>query len=121
MKIRIIKHSGNNVLTVFLLYYLFVGETFFYLYGTQSRLYTPEPELAKEVLSTKFGSYEKNKPRPLVIALMGNGLVFLTGLQWVKHRKIVSPVFNVDKLKVKNSCQWSYISLSNDLYEFTKF
>ena len=37
---------------------------------------------------------------PLAVALLGRGLVLINGLTWVKHRRIVSPVFNVDKLKV---------------------
>jgi len=75
------------------------GETFFYWDGIQSRLYISEPELIKEVLSNKFGHYEKQTPRPFVLALLGRGLVFVDGLRWVTHRRIVSPVFNVDKLK----------------------
>lgn len=75
------------------------GETFFYWYGIQSRLYVAEPELIKEVLSNKFGQYEKQTPRPLVMALLGRGLVFVNGLRWVKHRRIVSPAFNIHNLK----------------------
>lgn len=75
------------------------GETFFYWYGTHPRLYISEPELIKEVLSNKFGYYGKETPRPFVLALLGRGLIFVDRLGWVKHRRIVSPVFNVDKLK----------------------
>ncbi|KAH9319641.1 hypothetical protein KI387_021410, partial [Taxus chinensis] len=75
------------------------GEIFFYWYGIHSRLVIAEPELMKEVLSNKFGYYDKPTPRPLILALLGRGLVFVNGLQWVKHRRIVSPAFNVDKLK----------------------
>nr|ACN39923.1 unknown [Picea sitchensis] len=75
------------------------GEPFFYWYGIHSRLYISEPELIKEVLSNKFGHYDKPTPRPILLALLGRGLVFADGLRWVKHRRIVSPVFNVDKLK----------------------
>ncbi|GLJ19701.1 hypothetical protein SUGI_0356980 [Cryptomeria japonica] len=75
------------------------GETFSYWYGIHSRLYIAEPELIKEVLSNKFGYYYKTTPRPLVMALLGKGLVFVNGLEWVTHKRIVSPAFNVDKLK----------------------
>ena len=34
------------------------------------------------------------------MALLGRGLVLINGLTWVKHRRIVSHVFNVHKLKV---------------------
>ena len=76
------------------------GETFFYWYGIHSRLYVAELELIKEVLSNKFGYYEKQTPRPLIIALFGWGLAFINGLRWVKRRRIVSPAFNIHKLKV---------------------
>lgn len=75
------------------------GETFFYWFGIHARLYISEPELIKEVLTNKFGHYDKPTPRPLLLALLGRGLVFVDGLSWVKHRRIVSPVFHTDKLK----------------------
>lgn len=75
------------------------GETFFYWYGIHSRLYIAEPDLIKEVMSNKFGYYYKPTPRPLVLALLGKGLVFVNGLEWVTHKRIVSPAFNIDKLK----------------------
>eukprot|EP00253_Pinus_taeda_P020724 PITA_20724 len=75
------------------------GETFFYWYGTHPRLYISEPELIKEVLSNKFGYYGKETPMPFVLALLGRGLILLDRLGWVKHRRIVGPVFNVEKLK----------------------
>ena len=73
---------------------------FFYCYGVHSRLYISEPELIKEVLSNKFGHYDKETPRPLLLAFLGWGLVLIDGLRWVKYRRIMSPIFNVDKLKV---------------------
>jgi cytochrome P450 len=75
------------------------GDTFLYWYGIQSMLYISEPELIKEVLSNKSGHYEKPIPPPLILFLLGRGLVLIDGLTWVKHRKIVSHVFEVDKLK----------------------
>lgn len=75
------------------------GDTFFYWYGIRSILNIAEPELMKEVLSNKFGHYEKRTLRPLVLALLGQGLATIKGLKWVHHRRIVNPAFNIDKLK----------------------
>lgn len=75
------------------------GETFYYWYGTRSRLYIADPDLIKEVLSDKFGHYDKRNPRPLTLALFGQGLGLAKGLKWVNHRRIVNPAFNIDKLK----------------------
>ncbi|XP_058084247.1 cytochrome P450 709B1-like isoform X5 [Magnolia sinica] len=76
------------------------GEMFLYWFGTQPRICINEPELAKEVLSNKFGFYLKSKARPPLAAILGKGLVFVNGLDWVRHRRIVNPAFNVDKIKV---------------------
>eukprot|EP01018_Ginkgo_biloba_P008421 Gb_24902 [translate_table: standard] len=75
------------------------GEKFVYWYGIHPRLYIAEPELIKEILSTKFSFFDKFNPRPLTLALLGRGVAFVRGLEWVKHRRIVSPAFNVAKLK----------------------
>ncbi|KAJ8636533.1 hypothetical protein MRB53_010800 [Persea americana] len=32
--------------------------------------------------------------------MMGNGLIFAEGPDWVRHRRAVSPAFNIDNLKV---------------------
>ncbi|XP_058076904.1 cytochrome P450 709B1-like [Magnolia sinica] len=75
------------------------GETFLFWFGTQPRLSIVDPELIKEVLSTKFEYYTVDKPAPSVHALLGNGLLSLTGVDWVRHRRAVNPAFHVDKLK----------------------
>ncbi|XXG54330.1 hypothetical protein AAC387_Pa03g2240 [Persea americana] len=76
------------------------GDTFLYWYGTEPRVFISEPEQAKEVLSNKFGFYPKPKAKPTIAAMMGKGLVFVEGPDWVRHRRAVSPAFNIDKLKV---------------------
>ncbi|XXG54334.1 hypothetical protein AAC387_Pa03g2243 [Persea americana] len=76
------------------------GETFFYWHGTEPRVFICKPEQAKEVLSNKFGFYPKPKATPALVALLGKGLVFVEGLDWVRHRRAVSPAFNVDKIKM---------------------
>lgn len=93
---------------------LATGETFLYWYGTEARVFISEPEQAKEVLSNKFSFYPKPKPRPTIAALLGKGLVFVEGLDWVRHRRAVSPAFNIDKLKVTHPYV-NFISLFNTL------
>jgi len=60
----------------------------------------PDAELAKQILSNKFGFYGKSKINPSFLALIGNGLATVTGLDWVRHRRILNPAFSIDKLKV---------------------
>uniref|UniRef100_A0A1D1YP79 Cytochrome P450 734A6 n=1 Tax=Anthurium amnicola TaxID=1678845 RepID=A0A1D1YP79_9ARAE len=54
--------------------------------------------MAKQVLS-KFVFYKKETPRPFLLSLLGKGLVLVEGLDWVRHRRVVSPAFTMDKLK----------------------
>ncbi|KAG9451183.1 hypothetical protein H6P81_011148 [Aristolochia fimbriata] len=75
------------------------GETFLFWFGTQPRLSIVDPEMIKEVLSTKFGFYTIDKQPPSVDALLGNGLLSIGGLDWVRHRRALNPAFNIDKLK----------------------
>ncbi|KAI4349823.1 hypothetical protein L6164_010373 [Bauhinia variegata] len=77
------------------------GETFLYWYGTQPRVCISDPELVKQILSNKFGFFQKQKTRPSVETLIGKeGMVLLNGLEWVKHRRILNPALSMDKLKI---------------------
>ncbi|KAK4559557.1 hypothetical protein RGQ29_008682 [Quercus rubra] len=77
------------------------GETFLYWFGMQPRICISDPELAKQILSNKFGFYVKPSSRPSVQTLLGNkGLVLNSGMDWAKHRRIINPAFSLDKLKV---------------------
>lgn len=76
------------------------GGTFQYRIGSESRLCITDPELTRQVLSNKYGFYTKAKPLRGILDVMGRGLVFAEGAEWARHRRIVSPAFAMDKLKV---------------------
>lgn len=76
------------------------GERFLYWYGTEPRICISDPELAKEILSNKFGFYSKPKQRPSIVTMIGQGIVLMEGLEWVKRRRILNPAFSMDRLKV---------------------
>jgi len=57
-----------------------------------------DPELIKEVLN-KPTDFEKINLNPQ-FRLLAPGLVRLDGEKWSKHRKIINPAFNLEKLKV---------------------
>ncbi|KAI3839234.1 hypothetical protein MKX03_032864 [Papaver bracteatum] len=75
------------------------GKPFLYWYGTDPRICITDPELAKQVLSNKFGFYTKPRINPTTVAMIGKGLALVTGMDWVKHRRVVNPAFNTNKLK----------------------
>ncbi|KAM7276000.1 hypothetical protein ACFE04_017866 [Oxalis oulophora] len=76
------------------------GKTFLYFEGLQARIYIDDPEIAKQILLNKFGFYIKPQVRPLIYTFVGNGLVLVNGLDWVRHKRILNPAFSMDKLKV---------------------
>lgn len=81
--------------------YLLLGETFLYWDGTEPRLTISDPELVKQVLSSKSGFFTRSKIRPEFLKLVGSkGLVFLEGADWARHRRILKPAFSLDRLKV---------------------
>ncbi|CAK8572644.1 unnamed protein product [Lathyrus sativus] len=97
------KHSHDitqRVLPHYQIWSSLYGERFLYWYGTEPRILISDADMAKEILSNKFGFYEKPKVRPSLITLIGNGLVLLKGVEWVKRRRTLNPAFSMDKLKV---------------------
>lgn len=76
------------------------GEPFLFWFGPEPRICVSHPELIKQVLANKFGFYPKIDPPPNVTSLLGKGLVLVEGTEWVRHRRVVSPAFHMDKLKI---------------------
>jgi len=66
-----------------------------------------DPELIKDVFNKTF-DFQKIYLNPQV-RLLTPGLVSHEGEKWRKHRKIITPVFNLEKLKV------SFLLLDIDL------
>lgn len=76
------------------------GGVYLYWLGPHPALCITDAEHVKQVLANKFGFYAKpTAPEPLHI-LLGKGLVLTDGEEWARHRRVVSPAFTMDKLKV---------------------
>nr|ABF96181.1 Cytochrome P450 72A1, putative, expressed [Oryza sativa Japonica Group] len=75
-------------------------EAFLFWYGAKPRICIFDYELARQILSSKSGHFLKNDAPPTLVALMGKGLVLLEGTDWVRHRRVINPAFNMDKLKM---------------------
>ncbi|KAH7568082.1 hypothetical protein JRO89_XS07G0231300 [Xanthoceras sorbifolium] len=69
-------------------------------HGIEPKIFISDLELVKQVLLNKFSFYTKPVMTPLTRTLFGNGLGFLREQDWIRHNKIISPAFNIDKLKV---------------------
>lgn len=76
------------------------GATFLVWFGPTVRLAVSDPDLIREVFTSKSEFYEKNEANPLVKQLEGDGLLSLKGEKWAHHRKIITPTFHMENLKV---------------------
>ncbi|KAK9149715.1 hypothetical protein Scep_008472 [Stephania cephalantha] len=76
------------------------GATFLVWFGPTPRLTVSDPDLIREIFTSRSEFYEKNESHPLVRQLEGDGLLSLKGEKWAHHRKIITPTFHMDNLKL---------------------
>ncbi|KAL4589735.1 hypothetical protein LXL04_002644 [Taraxacum kok-saghyz] len=76
------------------------GPTFLIWFGPMARLTIVDPDIVREVFSSKSELFEKNEAHPLIKQLEGDGLLSLKGEKWALHRKIITPTFHMDNLKL---------------------
>ncbi|OIW18563.1 hypothetical protein TanjilG_13315 [Lupinus angustifolius] len=76
------------------------GTTFLVWFGPTVRLTVSDPDLIREIFTSKSEFYEKNEAPPLVKQLEGDGLLSLKGQKWAHHRRIISPTFHMENLKL---------------------
>ncbi|KAL5990010.1 hypothetical protein ACLOJK_010906 [Asimina triloba] len=74
------------------------GKMSFTWLGYTPRVIIMEPELIRDILSNKFGHFEKPRPNPLA-KLLATGIANYDGEKWAKHRRIINPAFHLEKLK----------------------
>uniref|UniRef100_A0A0E0L8U9 Cytochrome P450 n=1 Tax=Oryza punctata TaxID=4537 RepID=A0A0E0L8U9_ORYPU len=68
--------------------------------GATPALCVGDYAMVKQILSDRTGLYGKPEPGPSILALIGNGLIFIGGDDWARHRRVVHPAFTMDKLKM---------------------
>uniref|UniRef100_A0A0E0LNS7 Cytochrome P450 n=1 Tax=Oryza punctata TaxID=4537 RepID=A0A0E0LNS7_ORYPU len=76
------------------------GRTFVYWFGARPTICLADMSMVRQVLSDRTGIYPKNLTNPYFARLLGKGLVLTDGDEWKRHRKVVHPAFNMDKLKM---------------------
>jgi len=75
------------------------GKTCFSWFGPIPNVTITDPALVRDVLSNKFGHFQKPQ-FPALTKLLSDGLTSHEGEKWVKHRRILNPAFHLEKLKV---------------------
>ncbi|KAK4285805.1 hypothetical protein QN277_002453 [Acacia crassicarpa] len=97
------------------------GKNPFMWMGASPRILITDPVLIKDVMN-KIYDFPKPDANP-VLKLLVTGLVNYNGDQWAKHRRIINPAFNVEKLKIMlplfygsindMACKWGKMLSSN--------
>ncbi|CAN1795307.1 Cytochrome P450 CYP749A22 [Linum perenne] len=75
------------------------GKNYLQWYGSRAQLVVTEPELIKEVLTSRNGDYEKEAFSAFMRDLIGDGLVVSRGEKWVKMRRLANHAFHGESLK----------------------
>ncbi|KAF8661694.1 hypothetical protein HU200_056642 [Digitaria exilis] len=75
------------------------GKIFLYWFGAVPTVCLGDVDLVKQVLAERTGIYPKNYLNASLEVLLGKGLVLVNGEDWKRHRKVVHPAFNLEKLK----------------------
>nr|CAB3455077.1 unnamed protein product [Digitaria exilis] len=76
------------------------GRTFVYWIGATPSLCVADVNVVRQVLSDRSGLYPKNIVNHHISRLLGKGLILTDGEEYMRHRKVVHPAFNIDKLKM---------------------
>ncbi|XP_054815421.1 cytochrome P450 72A397-like isoform X2 [Prosopis cineraria] len=84
--------------------------------GPEPRIVITDPVLIKDMMN-KVYDFPKPYPNPL-LKLLASGLASHEGDKWAKHRRIINPAFNVEKLKIMLST--FYVSFSDLVYTWEK-
>ncbi|XP_057456150.1 cytochrome P450 72A68-like [Lotus japonicus] len=74
------------------------GKNSFIWFGPTPWVILTDPELIKNVLN-KIHDFPKPDTNP-ILKLLATGLVTHEGEKWSRHRRIINPSFNIEKLKI---------------------
>lgn len=97
VEVNVPTHPGHPRFTINVMHAC-IGKKYFIWFGTKARLSIVDPALAKEVLS-RPNEFRRPSQDQMAEVLVG-GLFTTKGDIWAKHKKILNPSFNIEKIKV---------------------
>jgi PHYB activation tagged suppressor 1 len=83
------------------------GSTFLIWFGPTPRLAVADPDLIREILLSHADHFDRYESHPMVRQLEGEGLVSLRGDKWAHRRKVLTPAFHMENLKVSQPASLS--------------
>eukprot|EP01018_Ginkgo_biloba_P000014 Gb_21651 [translate_table: standard] len=91
----------NRLLPHYVRWSRLYGKRFIFWWGIEPRMTVSEPELIKEIMSSKYSlCYGKSHLQQRgVCDFIGKGLVMANGQEWAHQRRVVAPAFNPERLK----------------------
>jgi len=106
----------GDPLETFLKYRQTYGGVFKYWYYSDPVVVVSDPALVKAVLNTQSDAFDKERD-PVIIDVIGNGLLLTNGSFWRRQRKIMSPTFGSTYIKRMVPCFVEVTSALVDTWE----
>ncbi|KAG0527682.1 hypothetical protein BDA96_06G254200 [Sorghum bicolor] len=78
------------------------GRPFVYWFGPRARLVVSDHDVVATVMTDSTEAFDKSGfggGNPLARQLFGQGLPGLSGDKWARHRRVVAPAFNMERVK----------------------
>ncbi|XP_052162794.1 cytochrome P450 734A5 [Oryza glaberrima] len=69
-------------------------------FGRTPRLVVSEPELIREVLLTRADHFDRYEAHPMICQFEGYGLSNLHGERWARRRRVLTPAFHTENLRM---------------------
>ncbi|XP_040382343.1 cytochrome P450 734A5-like [Oryza brachyantha] len=69
-------------------------------FGRTPRLVVSEPELIREVLLSRADRFDRYEAHPLICQFEGYGLSNLHGERWARRRRVLTPAFHTENLRM---------------------